>query len=141
MMLLDIQTGRRFLARLDQGEEIIETLQKIAGEKNIGTGFFFGIGAVRKASFGCFVGSGEYTKIDVEEGMEITSLVGNITLKQGAHAVHAHIQLADRKGVVRGGHLHQAVVDPTCELLIQEARPSLTRRFDQKTKLWLLDKT
>ncbi|MBU4533798.1 MAG: DNA-binding protein [Firmicutes bacterium] len=64
------------------------------------------IGAVTRARVGYYNQTGRsYHALEWNEHLEILCLVGNVSVKDGAPFVHAHVTLSDRFGGVRGGHL------------------------------------
>jgi uncharacterized protein len=78
-------------------------------------------------------------KIPVSEQVEVVSLVGNIVLHEGRPKVHAHVVVAKRDGSALGGHLLEARVSPTLEIVIEDSSRKLTRRFDAASGLALID--
>jgi predicted DNA-binding protein with PD1-like motif len=60
---------------------------------------------------------------------EMTSLIGNIVEKDNEPVIHAHINIADTKRNVYGGHLIKAIVWTTAEIIIQN-----TNSIDASTK-------
>jgi predicted DNA-binding protein with PD1-like motif len=84
----------------------------------------------------------KYKDVDLSEPMEIVSLYGNISLKDGKPFVHAHVVLSDEKGNARGGHLLPGSSPVfACEITIEEFEgPELIRGFDERTRLALWPK-
>jgi hypothetical protein len=76
---------------------------------------------------------------DLKKPMEILSLMGNVSLKDDKPFVHAHITLADARGVAMGGHLAEGTIVFACEFMIEEyiSDRALVRYFDEKTGLFL----
>jgi predicted DNA-binding protein with PD1-like motif len=54
----------------------------------------------------------------LDEQVELLSLIGDVALKDGEHQVHAHAAVGKQDGTAHGGHLLQAHVRPTCELVV-----------------------
>jgi len=82
----------------------------------------------------------EYEKILVEEQVEVLSLVGTIAPKDdGEPQVHAHVVLGRSDGTMKGGHLLEAHVRPTLEVILTESPEHLRRRTDEETGLPLID--
>jgi len=54
--------------------------------------------------------------------MEISSCLGNISLKDGEIFVHAHVTLADKEGRVLGGHLAPGTIIFAAECRITELK-------------------
>jgi uncharacterized protein len=64
--------------------------------------------------------------------------VGNIALNDGKRKVHAHAVVAKRDASAYGGHLLEARVRPTLEVLLIESPKNLARTTDPKSGLALL---
>jgi predicted DNA-binding protein with PD1-like motif len=75
----------------------------------------------------------------IDEQVELLSLVGNIAdSEEGKPHLHAHVVVGRADATTRGGHLVEAVVRPTLELVLVESPEHLQRRHDEKTGLILL---
>lgn len=70
--------------------------------------------------------------------MELLSLIGDIALKDGKPQVHAHAVVGRRSGAAYGGHLLEARVRPTCELILTESPENLQKRMDPESGLALI---
>jgi len=64
------------------------------------------------------------------EQVELLSLIGDVVEKEGEPLVHAHAVVGKRDGTAHGGHLLQARVRPTCELVLTESPAHLRKEFD-----------
>ena len=116
--------GPAYIIRLDPGEKVIETLTALCAREKIGAGVLHGIGTVGEAELGWFdTDAKEYRTTRIREECEIVSLNGNISLLGGKPFVHAHVALGSSSFGVRGGHLREAAVSATAEIV-------LTRFFD-----------
>ena len=67
------------------------------------------------------------------------SLVGTITTKDGEFYAHLHMSAGDTEGRVLGGHLNEAVISATCELVLEIMDGTVERRFDPETGLNLME--
>jgi len=124
----------------NSGEEVSEGLRKIAGDLNLTAARFTGIGALSRATLGFFdPKKREYRKIEIEEQVEVLSLIGNFALENSERKIHAHMVLGKSNGSAHGGHLLQGWVCPTLELLIVESPNFLARKMDAATGLPLID--
>ncbi|MHA1583242.1 MAG: PPC domain-containing DNA-binding protein [Candidatus Baldrarchaeia archaeon] len=125
--------------KLEKDEDLLEALSSIVEKENIKAGFFTGIGALNKVNMGIFV-EGKYKEINMEGELEIVSLLGNVSLKDGKPFVHAHIIVSRRDGAAFGGHLLPgSIISVTCEIFLVKLKKPLERRFDEKLKLYLLN--
>lgn len=66
------------------------------------------------------------------------ALVGNVAMVGGEPKLHAHVVLGTRDGSARGGHLLEALVEPTLEVLVRTSPVALRRQHDDRTGLPLL---
>ncbi|MFB0543337.1 MAG: PPC domain-containing DNA-binding protein [Candidatus Bathyarchaeia archaeon] len=130
-----------YIFRLREGTDLLGEILRVAGEEGIGSGVLMVIGRLSGARFGFYLGAEEGYKVEeVEVPVELLSCVGNIALKDGEPAVHAHVVLGDEEGQIYGGHLMEGcTVSPTVELhILKIGGLSLTRHFDARTGLTLL---
>jgi predicted DNA-binding protein with PD1-like motif len=122
-------------------EEVMGGLLAFVREKQITAGHFTAIGAVSKATLGFFDRKAkDYTKIPQDGQAEVLSLIGDVALKEdGAPGVHAHAVLGLSDGSARGGHLIEATVWPTLEVVLTESPKHLRRTFRPELGLALID--
>lgn len=141
--VVKVEPKERYMGRLDHGADLLEQITDICRENDIQLGRLEAIGAVRKARLAYYdQQSFEYRFFTLDKPLEITKLVGNISLKDGAPFVHAHITLADRTGMVYGGHLSSGTIIFACEIIIESmGGAGFERKFDDKTRLPLWDIT
>jgi predicted DNA-binding protein with PD1-like motif len=95
---------------------------------------------VQKGKFGWYDKSKKMFKvIPINNPSEITSLIGDIALYNGKPAVHAHINVAAEDGTVRGGHLLEAFISPTLEVMMTVEPEPLYKKFNSDMNLALID--
>ena len=70
--------------------------------------------------------------------MELLSLIGDIALRDGEPQVHAHVVVGRSDGTAHGGHLLEARVRPTCELIVTESPIHLQKKLDPKSGIPLI---
>jgi len=116
----EFKAGRRFLVRVPKGAELVGYITELIQKENIRQGEITAIGAVADATIGFYdQQTHEYHEVELTGGLEIVSLTGNISLKDGKPHLHAHAGLADHSGAMFGGHLSRATVFLT-EIVIHE---------------------
>lgn len=104
---------------LEQGEDPVESLLKLARSEEIKSASFIGIGALGNATLGYFdVETKEYDQKTFEGSWELVALTGNIAWNEGEPVVHAHAVLGGPDYNVRAGHLFSAKVTVTGEVFI-----------------------
>jgi predicted DNA-binding protein with PD1-like motif len=69
----------------------------------------------------------------------VLSLVGDIALDGLEPKVHAHVVVGKADGTAHGGHVLEAHVWPTLEVIITTSPAHLRRKHDPETGLALLD--
>lgn len=123
----------------DKGDEVVSGLTRFAEEQRLGGSRLTAIGAFSDASLGYFDRERkDYKKIPIKEQVEVLVLAGDIALRDGRPQVHAHVVLGKADGTAHGGHLLEAHVWPTLELILVESPQHLQRKFDEETGLALI---
>ena len=124
----------------DKDEEFVAGLTSWAKENKLGGSHFTAIGAFREVTLGYFDrGKKDYQKIPVPEQVEVLSLIGDIALTNGVPQIHAHVVVGKSDGSAHGGHILEARVWPTLELILTESPKHLCRKYDPETGLTLID--
>ena len=124
----------------EKGDDVVPILEQFAREHALSASRFSAIGALRTAVLGYFDWERkDYDRISVEEQVEVLSLTGDIALDGDQPKVHAHAVLGRRDGSTIGGHLLQATVRPTLEVLLVESPGYLRKTCNRETGLALID--
>lgn len=125
------RSDNQICARLDVGDEISSSILAIAKKENISLASISGIGATDNADIGVFdMNTGTYDVHTYTGVHEITSLVGNLTTKDGEPYSHLHITLAGKDGSIVGGHLLRGVICLTAEIFITILNGHAERQLD-----------
>jgi predicted DNA-binding protein with PD1-like motif len=131
--------GRTYVVIFETGDEAVAGLCAFAREHNLADAHLTAIGAFERATVAYFDWqSKQYEHIPIVQQVEVLSLVGDIALKDGAPALHAHTVLGKRDGTAHGGHLIEGCVRPTLEVVIQESPAHLHREHDPASGLALI---
>lgn len=141
MQVKQIETARarQYVIVLDSGEEAIAGLQNFAREYRLPGAEFTGLGAFHDVVLGFFdTDRREYERIQIDEQVEVVTLVGNLAMTDGTPSVHPHVVVAKRDGSAWGGHLLEAHIRPTLEVIVTEVPAYLCRETDPETGLALL---
>lgn len=140
-MIREVSHSHYIMGKLPHGSDIIEAITGICKQHDIRLGRVEVIGAVQKARLGFYDQHEKvYNFFDIDREMEITSLTGNISLKDGAPIVHAHINLSGADGAVVGGHLAPGTIVFASEYVMQAFEgPEFCRGLDEVTGLPLWD--
>lgn len=114
------------------GTSLTEEVLSIAKREKVETAGVAAIGGVNRLRIGYFnSGLKKYEEHDYEGFFEVTSLVGNITLKDGEPFLHVHGTFAKRDMSVIGGHVVSATVFPLLEVVITPTENRAFRKFDE----------
>lgn len=139
-LIQDVQGERVFALVFAPGDEVVAGLRKFATEANLRAAHFTAIGAFRDVTLAFFdLDKKEYERIPIKEHVEVLSMVGNVAAHDDKPKVHVHVVVGKRDGTAHGGHLMEARVRPTLEVIITESPRHLHRKTDEKTGLALLD--
>ena len=138
---LDNVSEKTFVLVFEPGEEVMAGLLSFASEQETAGAHFTGIGAFERVTLGFFdPQKKEYRKIPIEEQLELMSLVGNIARdERGQPRVHAHVVVGKSDGTAHGGHLMDAHVRPTLEVVLVESARHLCRTIHPELGAALLD--
>lgn len=132
--------GSTIVVRINRGEEIIASVKSVCEKENVRLASITALGAVDHIQVGLYkVAEKRYFPNVFDGEMEMTSLIGNVTRKDGEVYLHMHADFADGAGHVFGGHLNEAVISGTCEMFIQKIDGEVGRRHDEATGLNLFD--
>jgi hypothetical protein len=124
----------------DTGDEVVSTLTEFAKEHRVAAAHFTAIGAFSDAGIGYFDWQKkDYLKNQINEQIEVVSLIGDIALDKGEPKVHAHVVVGKKNGSAMGGYLLEAHVRPTLELVLQDSGEQLKQKFDPESGLALID--
>lgn len=131
---------KTYIIIFDSGDELASGVKRVAEELRLSSASFKAIGAfssVRLAWFNWQTKKYEPSVV-LNEQVELLSLIGDIALQEGAPQVHAHVVIGKADGTAHGGHLQQAHVRPTCELIVTESPQHLQKRVDPESGLALI---
>lgn len=140
--LLNDQRGEKTYAVIfDKEDDVAQGLLNFARENKLSASHFTAIGGFSDMTLGYFDREKkEYKKIPLHEQVEVLSLVGDIAIneKNGEPKVHAHVVVGKSDGTAWGGHIMEARVWPTLEVIVVESPYYLQRRSDSETGLALI---
>lgn len=123
----------------ETGDEFMAGLTAFAKDQGLDGSHFTAIGAFSSAVLGFFdVERREYDRIPIAEQAEVLTLVGDIAVESEEPKIHAHAVLGLADGATRGGHILEARVRPTLELILVESPAHLQRRYDPDVGLALI---
>jgi uncharacterized protein len=123
-----------------QGDEAFSGLVEFAEKYHVTSAHFTAIGALSGATLGWFDPQRKmYKKIPINGQHEVIGMSGDIALYQGKPVVHTHMVVGSPEGVTHGGHVLEAYVSPTLEVMVTVDPVTMQKRFDPSTDLTLID--
>lgn len=117
--------GDRVYIRGDKGDELIACIERVCDTLHIASATFHGIGACGEVTVATYLTETKGFLDHKRSGhLEMVSLDGNIvTTDDGTYAAHAHGMFSylgeDNDVHFFGGHLKEAVVSYTAELVLE----------------------
>lgn len=138
---LDESEGlRTFVVVFDKGDEPKSGLTRFANEEGVTAASLTAVGAFESATLAYFDRDEmDYVDIPIGDQVEVLSMVGDVALADDDPEVHAHVVVGYKNGSTAGGHLKEAEVYPTLEVIVTETPKHLRKRHDRETGLTLID--
>jgi hypothetical protein len=138
--LLNSGDATSYLLVFHTGQEVMKGLLAFAKKNDLAAGHVTGIGALSGAVIGYFdPEKNAYLRHQENGQAELLSLTGNLALYDNEPFFHIHVAMGLRDGSARGGHLFEATVRPTVELVLTASPRPVRREIDHETGLPLLD--
>src|SRR6202040_3556673 len=123
-----------------QGDEAFSGLLEFAEKYHVTSAHFTAIGAIDGATVAWFDPQRKmYKKIPIKGRHEVIGMSGDIALYQGKPVVHPHMVVGNPDGTTRAGHVLDAYVSPTLEVMVTVDPVTMQKRFDPATDLTLID--
>ncbi|HEY6445702.1 MAG TPA: PPC domain-containing DNA-binding protein [Acidobacteriaceae bacterium] len=134
------QQPKTWVVIFDTGDELAAKLKQLAKDLHLASSSFKAIGAFSSVKLAWFDWETKQYKPSVvlDEQVELLSLIGDIAFKDGEPQVHAHVVVGKADGTAHGGHLQEARVRPTCELVLTEDPVHLQKQLDPESGLALI---
>ncbi|MGY3443622.1 MULTISPECIES: PPC domain-containing DNA-binding protein [unclassified Bradyrhizobium] len=139
--LLHESSGQKtYAVILDTDEEVMASLKRFAAAEKVRAAQITAIGAFRDAVLLYFDWSKkEYLRIPVSEQVEVASMIGDVAEGPSGEAeLHIHVVLGKNDGSAMVGHLGEAHVRPTLEVIVTESPAHLRKRKDPESGLALI---
>jgi len=125
----EYKQGRRFLVKILPGESLVESIKELVNKEKIQSAVILSaIGSVKniqlkdiKSGAKLPITSARLITHEVEGPLELLGLTGNIVPGENDQPdCHLHIMASKASGDVIGGHMFNAEVFATCEIVLVE---------------------
>lgn len=123
--------------RIDKGEEVCQAITAVCQKEHIGGGAYQGIGACDQVTLSTYLPQRQaFVDHSLSGMLEMISLMGNVSSdERGKPFLHAHAvfsYLKDDGGIaVAAGHLKEARIGYTGEIVLRPAEARIDRAFDE----------
>src|SRR5580704_1978190 len=134
------QSPKTFILVFETGDQLAKGLLEFANQEKLSAASFKAVGALSSLRLGWF--SWESKKyepsVTLDEQVELLSLIGDVALYQGKPVVHAYAVVGKKDGTALGGHLLEAHIRPTCEVVLTERPAHLQKVVDPESGIPLI---
>src|SRR5271155_5934013 len=118
-LLTTEEPTRQYAVIFYQGDEAFSGLLEFAEKYHVTSAHFTAIGALNGATLGWFDPQRKtYKKIPIVGQHEVIGMSGDIALYEGKPVVHTHMIVGGNDGTTRAGHVLDAYVSPTLEVMV-----------------------
>jgi uncharacterized protein len=116
--------------------ELFSEITRYCKENNLVSGVLLGIiGSLRKATISYIYDlPAKYKSVNYDGLLEIVAAQGSVALNGTTPIIHVHIQVSSEKGC-HGGHLVEATIFSTAEVVIGELDFQVKKKLDSYTGL------
>jgi uncharacterized protein len=131
---------RTYAVVLETGDEVMACLKSFVAAESVRTAQFSAIGALSDVALMYFDWEKKaYQRIPVHEQVEVASLTGDVAESpDGKPSLHIHLVVGKRDGSAMAGHLAEAHVRPTLEVILTESPAHLRKVKDPESGLALI---
>ena len=130
---------RTFAVILVTGDEVMACLKDFVTREKITAAQISAIGALSDVVLEYFDWEKkDYLKIPLREQVEVAALLGDVAEADGPPAIQLHNVVGRRDGSAMAGHLGEAHVRPTLEVILTESPVHLRKRHDPESGLALI---
>lgn len=130
----------KFLIRLKLGEKAHESLMKFCQKMKINNGSLSAIGSIEDPILAHYrVNTKKYSEKQFKGIFEVASMTGNIGLFEGKPLIHLHVVISDESMKAFAGHLVEAIVSATLEIVLVKFDTKLTKSISSEIGLKLYD--
>ncbi len=134
-----VGTDSPFMLIIHKGENLTDTIIKCADAINIKSAMLTGLGALENPTLAYYnLETKQYQNKTFSGIYELISLNGNIAFADDKRVFHIHVAIGDDKYHVYGGHLVDALVGVTAEVMFVPFKAPIFRKFDSDIGLKLI---
>jgi len=126
-----------YVIKMEKGDDVIKEIIEFCEKENIRGGYFTGIGAASRVILGWFDPIAKvYSRKEIVDNLEITSLVGNVgRMPDGEVLLHTHITLSDKNYAVIAGHVFKCEISLVSEIFFRDLGEEVAKDTDPEFHL------
>jgi uncharacterized protein len=134
------QSPKTFILVFGTGDELATGLRRFAEEQKLSAASFKAVGALSSVRLAWLSWERKRYEpsVTLDEQIELLSLIGDVALLDGRPVVHAHAVVGKKDGSAHGGHLLEAHVRPTCEVVLTESPTRFQKFIDAESGIALI---
>lgn len=134
------RSPKTFILVFETGDELADILLRFAKRQKLSAASFTAVGALSSVRLAWFNWENKKYEpsVTLDEQVEVLSLIGDVAMKDREPTVHAHAVIGKRDGTAHGGHLLEARIRPTCEVILTESPAHLQKVIDPDSGLALI---
>ena len=131
------QFPKTFILVFKTGDELAKGLLEFAEQEKLSAASFKAVGALSSVRLAWFSWESKQYEpsVTLDEQVELLSLIGDVAVKGEKPVVHAHAVIGRKDGTAHGGHLLEAHIRPTCEVVLAESPIHLQKQVDPESGL------
>ena len=134
------KSDNKIFISMSKGDNVFTNLFEIFKNENVKSAWINGIGAIENVEIGSYdLKNKKYDKLKLKGIYELTSLMGNLSYKDGGPFLHLHANLSDPQCKTYGGHLFDADVSIAGEFLVDILNVDSSRVYNDNIGLHLLE--
>lgn len=130
---------KTYMLVFSPGDEVRSGLNDFAKKYKVKSAHYTAIGDVLSGRLGFFDYKRKMFKVIPIDTAEIASFTGNMAVYNGKPVAHTHVSVANKDGLMLGGHLLELYVGPTLEVFIIVEPTTLYKKLDARYNAGVID--
>lgn len=130
---------KTYILVFSPGDEVRSGLNDFVKKYKVKSAHYTAIGDVLSGKLGFFDYDRKMFKVIPIDTAEIASFTGNIAVFNGKPVAHTHVSVANKDGLVFGGHMLELYVGPTLEVIVIVEPTAMYKKLDSRYNAGVID--